>query len=186
VTRLQDAGATVVLVEHDGILLGAVAVRDDVRPEAAEAVAQLKRQSVAVVMLTGDNARTADAIAADAGITDVRAGLLPADKARIVTVQVRGPVAMVGDGSNDAPALATAEVGIAMGSDVAMFALAVRQRDRREAVGQVIRIIVAAPGSAPGSALGRYPEGNTGRATVELTQPMPIPQDLALLLQATN
>ncbi|MEV6041236.1 DUF3703 domain-containing protein [Nonomuraea sp. NPDC052116] len=60
---------------------------------------------------------------------------------------------------------------------VAMFALAVRQRDRREAIGQVIRIIVAAPGSA----LGRYPEGNTGRATVGLTQPMPIPKDLALL-----
>ncbi|MGW0194105.1 heavy metal translocating P-type ATPase [Nonomuraea sp. NPDC003201] len=126
VTRLQDAGATVVLVEHDNILLGAVAVRDEVRPEAAEAVAQLKRQGVEVVMLTGDNARTAAAIAADAGITDVHAELLPADKARIVTeLQARGPVAMVGDGINDAPALATAEAGIAMGamgSDVAIEA----------------------------------------------------------------
>jgi hypothetical protein len=64
---------------------------------------------------------------------------------------------------------------------IAMFALAVRQRDRREALGQVTRIIVAAPGSA----LGRYPEGNTGRATVGLTQPMPLPADLAELLQAT-
>lgn len=63
---------------------------------------------------------------------------------------------------------------------LAMFTLAVRQRDRREALGQVIRIIVAAPGSA----LGRYPEGNTGRATVSLTQPMPIPADLAELLQS--
>ncbi|MEU0566042.1 DUF3703 domain-containing protein [Nonomuraea sp. NPDC005983] len=63
---------------------------------------------------------------------------------------------------------------------LAMFALAVRQRDRREAFGQVIRIIVAAPGSA----LGRYPEGNTGRARVGLTQPMPVPDDLAALLQA--
>ncbi|WP_037935438.1 DUF3703 domain-containing protein [Streptosporangium roseum] len=61
---------------------------------------------------------------------------------------------------------------------LAMFALAVRERDRREAFGQVIRIIVAAPGSA----LGRYPEGNTGRATVPLTQPQPLPEDLAVLL----
>ncbi|MFF0306161.1 DUF3703 domain-containing protein [Streptosporangium sp. NPDC004379] len=63
---------------------------------------------------------------------------------------------------------------------VAMFALAVVQRDRREALGQVIRVIVAAPGSA----LGRYPEGNTGRAGVGLTRPMPVPADLAELLQA--
>ncbi|MEV0202806.1 DUF3703 domain-containing protein [Nonomuraea sp. NPDC050691] len=62
---------------------------------------------------------------------------------------------------------------------IAMFALAVRQRDRREALGQVVRIIVAAPGSA----LGRSPEGNTGRAGVGLTQPMPMPADLAKLLQ---
>ncbi|MEU8246466.1 DUF3703 domain-containing protein [Nonomuraea sp. NPDC048916] len=61
---------------------------------------------------------------------------------------------------------------------VAMFTLAVLQRDRREALGQVIRIIVAAPGSA----LGRYPEGNTGRARVGLTQPMPVPEDLATVL----
>ncbi|MEW1843051.1 DUF3703 domain-containing protein [Nonomuraea angiospora] len=63
---------------------------------------------------------------------------------------------------------------------IAMFALAVAQRDRREALGQVVRIIVAAPGSA----LGRYPEGNTGRAAVGLTQPMPVPEDLAALLRA--
>ncbi|MFC4012160.1 DUF3703 domain-containing protein [Nonomuraea purpurea] len=63
---------------------------------------------------------------------------------------------------------------------VAMFALAVAQRDRREAFGQVVRIIVAAPGSA----LGRYPEGNTGRAGVGLTQPMPMPADLAAVLRA--
>ncbi|GAA0419431.1 hypothetical protein Acor_29180 [Acrocarpospora corrugata] len=63
---------------------------------------------------------------------------------------------------------------------LAMFALAIAQRDRREAFGQVVRIIVAAPGSA----LGRYPEGNTGRARVGLTQPMPLPPDLAELLTA--
>ncbi|MET9817323.1 MULTISPECIES: heavy metal translocating P-type ATPase [unclassified Streptomyces] len=126
VRRLQDAGATVVLVEHDSWLLGAIAVRDEVRPEAAEAITMLTRQGVEVVMLTGDNARTAAAIAADAGITDVRAELLPEDKARIVTeLKARGPVAMVGDGINDAPALATAEAGVAMGamgSDVAIEA----------------------------------------------------------------
>ncbi|TCO42348.1 P-type E1-E2 ATPase [Kribbella antiqua] len=114
------------LVEEDGVLLGAVAVRDEIRPEATEAVAMLRRQGVEVVMLTGDNARTAAAIAAQAGIDDVRAELLPEDKARIVTgLKARGPVAMVGDGINDAPALATAEAGIAMGvmgSDVAIEA----------------------------------------------------------------
>ncbi|GAA4229352.1 hypothetical protein FHR32_002085 [Streptosporangium album] len=63
---------------------------------------------------------------------------------------------------------------------LAMFALAIAQRDRREALGQVVRIVVAAPGSA----LGRYPEGNTGRAVVALTRPMPVPEDLAALLRA--
>ncbi|MFJ4847639.1 heavy metal translocating P-type ATPase [Streptomyces sp. NPDC088733] len=126
VQRLQDEGATVVLVERDGKLLGAVAVRDEIRPEAAEAVKALRAQGVKVVMLTGDNARTAAAIGAAAGIDDVRAELLPQDKARIVTeLQALGPVAMVGDGINDAPALATADAGIAMGamgSDVAIEA----------------------------------------------------------------
>ena len=115
-----------VLIEHDGTVLGAVAVRDEIRPEAAQAVEMLRRQGVSVVMLTGDNARTAAAIAAQAKIGDVRAELSPQDKARLVTdLQARGRVAMVGDGINDAPALATADVGIAMGamgSDVAIEA----------------------------------------------------------------
>jgi len=126
VVRLQNAGATVVLVECDAVLLGAVAVRDEVRPEAAEAVASLKRQGLRVVMLTGDNHRTAAAIAAQAGVEEVHAELSPQDKARLVTeLGVSGPVAMVGDGINDAPALATASCGIAMGamgSDVAVEA----------------------------------------------------------------
>ncbi|MFF9018139.1 heavy metal translocating P-type ATPase [Streptomyces sp. NPDC014870] len=127
VVRLQDAGATVVLVEHDRVLLGAVAVRDEIRPEAAEAVKALRGQGIRVVMLTGDNTRTAAAIGAAAGIGDVRAELLPRDKSRIVTElrAAHGPVAMVGDGINDAPALATADAGIAMGamgSDVAVEA----------------------------------------------------------------
>ncbi|MER7911979.1 cation-translocating P-type ATPase [Streptomyces sp. NPDC096068] len=117
VLRLQDAGATVVLVEHDHVLLGAIAVRDEIRPEAAEAVRALRDRGIGVVMLTGDNARTAAAIGAAAGIDDVRAELLPEDKARIVTeLRAHGPVAMVGDGINDAPALATADAGIAMGA----------------------------------------------------------------------
>lgn len=126
VERLQDAGATVVLIEHQDTVLGAVAVRDEIRPEAAAAVAMLRRQGVTVVMLTGDNARTATAIAGQAGIDEVRAELSPEDKARIVAdLQRRSPVAMVGDGINDAPALATADAGIAMGamgSDVAIEA----------------------------------------------------------------
>ena len=126
VIRLQDAGATVVLVERDGLLLGAVAVRDEIRPEAPEAMRMLREHGVAVVMLTGDNARTAAAVAAQAGIEEVRAELSPRDKARLVTdLQHRGPVAMVGDGINDAPALATADAGVAMGAigcDVAIEA----------------------------------------------------------------
>ncbi|MFX4295322.1 heavy metal translocating P-type ATPase [Streptomyces bohaiensis] len=126
VARLQNSGATVIVVEHDTTILGAIAVRDEIRPEAAEAVATLQERGITVVMLTGDNARTAAAIGAAAGITDVRAQLLPQDKARIVAeLRDRGPVAMVGDGINDAPALATADTGIAMGamgSDVAIEA----------------------------------------------------------------
>ncbi|GKQ36032.1 cation-translocating P-type ATPase [Streptomyces sp. A012304] len=120
VERLQDEGATVVLVERDDILLGAIAVRDELRPEAVETVRELRRLGVRVAMLTGDNARTAQALATAAGIEDVRADLRPEDKARIVTELRsrggRGSVAMVGDGINDAPALATADVGIAMGA----------------------------------------------------------------------
>ncbi|MBA2811483.1 cadmium-translocating P-type ATPase [Streptomyces sp. KM273126] len=120
VERWQGQGATVVLVERDDILLGAIAVRDELRPEAAQTVAELHHLGVTVAMLTGDNARTAQALAQAAGIDDVRADLRPEDKARIITElraqDGRGATAMVGDGINDAPALATADVGIAMGA----------------------------------------------------------------------
>ncbi len=129
VARLQSEGATVVLVEVDDVLVGAVAVRDELRPEAAETVAQLRAMGVRVAMLTGDNVLTAGALAAQAGIDVVHADLRPQDKARIVdalrTDGTRGTVAMVGDGINDAPALATSDVGIAMGAmgtDVAIEA----------------------------------------------------------------
>ncbi|MEO5679379.1 MAG: cation-translocating P-type ATPase [Acidimicrobiales bacterium] len=117
VADLQAAGATVVLVERCGETVGAVAVRDEMRPEAPETIAGLHRLGMRTVMLTGDNDRTARAIARQAGTDDVHAGLLPADKAAAIDqLQASAPTAMVGDGINDAPALATASVGIAMGA----------------------------------------------------------------------
>ncbi|OAH50146.1 ATPase P [Microbacterium oleivorans] len=109
-------GMTVVVVEADGTTAGLIGVRDELRPESAETIRLLNAQGISTVMLTGDNARTAHAIAHDAGITDIRAEQLPADKAAAITELVGSrPTAMVGDGINDAPALATATVGIAMG-----------------------------------------------------------------------
>ncbi|WP_454170466.1 heavy metal translocating P-type ATPase [Microbacterium paulum] len=109
-------GMTVVVVEADGQIAGLIGVRDELRPESAETVRMLQSQGIETIMLTGDNTRTAHAIAAEAGVTDVRAEQLPADKAAAIEALVtQQPTAMVGDGINDAPALATATVGIAMG-----------------------------------------------------------------------
>ncbi|MGF0311794.1 heavy metal translocating P-type ATPase [Rhodococcus sp. IEGM1428] len=117
VHRLQSAGATVVLVERAGFLIAAIAVRDELRPEAADAVRQLTALGIDTAMLTGDNALTAQALAAEAGITTVHADLLPEEKASLLADIAAGrKIAMVGDGINDAPALATADIGIAMGA----------------------------------------------------------------------
>lgn len=115
--ELAGAGMTVVAVEADGRFAGLIGVRDELRPEAVETVRMLRRQGINVVMLTGDDARTAHALAEQATIVDVRAEQLPADKAdAIASMNAVAPTAMVGDGINDAPALATATVGIAMGA----------------------------------------------------------------------
>ncbi|CCH74453.1 putative cation-transporting ATPase G [Nostocoides australiense Ben110] len=117
VERMQQAGATAVLIEENGSLLGAVAVRDELRPEAAQVVAQLRRDGYHVTMLTGDNTLTATALAREVGIDEVHANLRPEDKAALVAqLRTQRRTAMVGDGVNDAPALATADLGIAMGA----------------------------------------------------------------------
>ncbi|OBH16625.1 cadmium-translocating P-type ATPase [Mycolicibacter sinensis] len=117
VARMQNAGATAVLVERGQQLLGAIAVRDELRPEAPQVIAALRADGYQVSMLTGDNHATAAALAAQAGIDHVYADLLPADKAHLVAqLRTQRPTAMVGDGVNDAPALAAADLGIAMGA----------------------------------------------------------------------
>jgi Cd2+/Zn2+-exporting ATPase len=116
--ELQGEGKTAVLVALDDDVLGVLGIADVVRGSAAEMIRQLERDGVGIVMLTGDNRRTAGAIAGELGISDVRAGLLPEEKQDAIrALQREGHVvAMVGDGINDAPALAAADLGIAMGA----------------------------------------------------------------------
>jgi heavy metal translocating P-type ATPase len=124
VTDLQTLGHTVMLMAVDQKAVALLSVADKIKASSKEAIAQLQQQGIQVIVLTGDNAITAQAVAKQLGLDDVRADLLPADKFRIVQeLQAQGRVvAMAGDGINDAPALAQADVGIAMGSgtDVAM------------------------------------------------------------------
>jgi len=125
-TALAGEGRTVVFVAVDGRLAGLLGIADPVRPGAAEAVAALRALGTEVVMLTGDQERTAQAVAKRVGITRVFAGVLPGQKVdKVAELQREGrTVGMVGDGVNDAPALARADVGFAMrsGTDVAIEA----------------------------------------------------------------
>ena len=126
IARFASEGKTPLFVAADGKLLGLLAVADPVKPDAAAAVARLKARGLKVAMLTGDREETARAVAASVGIGEVYAEVLPADKAaKVRELQERGEtVAMVGDGVNDAPALAQADVGIAIGAgaDIAIEA----------------------------------------------------------------
>ena len=120
---LAGQGKTPLFFEEEGRLLGMIAVADVIKQDSAEAVHQLQNMGIEVVMLTGDNERTAKAIGADAGVDRVIAGVLPDGKEAVIReLQKRGRVAMVGDGINDAPALTRADIGIAIGAgtDVAI------------------------------------------------------------------
>ena len=141
----EQAGHTTVLIGWDGTVRGAVAVADTVKPSAAAAVAELRGLGLHPILLTGDNEATARAVAAATGIDEVIAGTLPSGKADVIRdLQARGRrVAMVGDGVNDAPALAAASLGLALGSgtDVAMSAAdLILLRDDLQVVADAIRL----------------------------------------------
>jgi P-type Cu+ transporter len=141
----EQAGGTTVLVSWDDAIQGALAVSDTVKPSAAAAVASLRALGLRPILLTGDNAATAHAVAAAAGIPEVIAGALPATKAQLIAdlkAAGRAP-AMVGDGVNDAPALAAAQLGLALGSgtDVAICAAdMILLRDDLQAVPDAIKL----------------------------------------------
>lgn len=122
--QLREAAASVMFLAVDGTLAGLIAVADPIKASTAEAIAQLHRDGLRIVMATGDGTATAEAVARELGLDEVHGEMRPADKAELIrTLQAQGrTVAMAGDGVNDAPALASANVGIAMGNgtDVAM------------------------------------------------------------------
>lgn len=142
-TTWASDGKTVLYAVAQGRLLGAFAVEDETRPESSEAISELHRLDIRVAMITGDSKTVADSVARRIGIDEVAAEVLPADKASAVTRYQTGGkrVAMVGDGVNDAPALATANVGIAIGAgtDVAIESagIVLVRSDPRDVVGAI-------------------------------------------------
>jgi P-type Cu+ transporter len=144
-TEWERSGRTVVLAGWDGQACGAIAVADTVKPSAAAAVRSLRQLGLRTILLTGDSQATAAAVAAEAGIDEVIAGAMPAEKVAVITgLQAHGrSVAMVGDGVNDGPALAAADLGLAMGTgtDVAITAAdVILLRDDLGAVPDAVRL----------------------------------------------
>ena len=146
--RLAGEGKTPLLFAADGALLGMIAVADVIKPESPQAIRELQKMGIRVVMLTGDNERTAKAIGAQAGVDEVIAGVLPDGKEAVIRrLRTQGKVAMVGDGINDAPALTRADIGIAIGAgtDVAIDAAdVVLMKSRLTDVPAAIRLSRAA------------------------------------------
>lgn len=145
---LAEAGKTPLFFSRDGQLAGVIAVADVIKEDSPQAIRQLRNMGIRVVMLTGDNQRTANAIGRQAGVDEVFAGILPDGKERVIrALREQGKVAMVGDGINDAPALTRADVGIAIGAgtDVAIDAAdVVLMKSRLSDVPAAIRLSRAA------------------------------------------
>lgn len=150
IEMLEAEGKTVVVLLSGKTIEGLIALRDEAREDAVEGVRRLVRQGIKVLMLSGDNQRTANAIAGQLGL-EAKGELLPDAKlAEIARLKVAGPIAMVGDGINDAPALAAASVGVAMGggTDVALeTADAALLRDRVEGVADLVSLSQATLGN---------------------------------------
>ena len=157
IVRLEKEGKTAIVVARSGQILGVLALADSLRPDAGDIVVELKQQGVEhVVMLTGDNNHAARAIAKQVGVDTYRAALKPADKLQAIRSlnELYGPVAMVGDGVNDAPALAAADIGIAMGAagtdvaletaDVVLMSDELRQLPQAFALSRQARRVLAA------------------------------------------
>jgi Cu+-exporting ATPase len=142
-TRLAVQARTPIFVAVDGALAGVIAVADPIKPTSRAAIASLRDMGIDVVMLTGDNQRTADAVARESGVTTVVAGVLPAGKvAEVIRLQREGhAVAMVGDGVNDSAAIAQSDVGIAMGTGTDVAAEAADIVLMRGDLGSVVHAI---------------------------------------------
>jgi heavy metal translocating P-type ATPase len=131
--RLRGEGKAAVLAARDNKMIGIIALSDTIRPEAAKMIKQLREMNTNAILLTGDNLKAAEYLASQVGITEIRADLLPEEKVENITLlKGNGKICMIGDGVNDAPALKTADVGVAMGamgSDIAVDAADVALMD---------------------------------------------------------